>query len=513
MKKNQKKYGFSIVELLITMFVAAIFLMAGYQLYSLIIKDSGETAMQTKASNLAYDYLQKYKPIATSPCTDQAPLVDQAIDVDGLYNVKVSAIIDCPYGTSSTISRVKVDLKYGDKSPQQIINNATYVNQKLTCPTGYIVVPGSQTYGTNDFCVMKYEAKNDGNNNAISVADGLPWANITRFGNSTNVSQGATATSSILTDGDTSNTYSLTGLGSVTVDLGSTKDINSVKIWHGGIGLTYFNTKTEISTDNTNWTTIFDSATDGLYKENIAGKTISFNTKKVRFIRDWANGSSGVSAWAEIQAFSPIDAGSKSVAACAGCHLITEAEWMTIAQNVLSVASNWSGGAVGSGFIYSGHNDNSPANSLAASTDDNDGYFGTDNTAGNQKRTLTLTNGETIWDFAGNVWEWTAGQTTGNQPGITSELAFAWKDWAALTVSGNLSVNPFLNNINITGSNTWTADTNSIGKLYSYISDSSLRGFLRGGSWCDHYNAGVLALYLGLSPSNTDANIGFRVAK
>lgn len=31
-------------------------------------------------------------------------------------------------------------------------------------------------------------------------------------------------------------------------------------------------------------------------------------------------------------------------AACTGCHLITEPEWMTIADNVLWVNENWSGG-------------------------------------------------------------------------------------------------------------------------------------------------------------------------
>ena len=40
------------------------------------------------------------------------------------------------------------------------------------------------------------------------------------------------------------------------------------------------------------------------------------------------------------------------------------AEWMTLAANVLSVPSNWSGGSVGSGYIYSGHNDNDPPNPI-----------------------------------------------------------------------------------------------------------------------------------------------------
>ena len=48
----------------------------------------------------------------------------------------------------------------------------------VNCPTGYILVPGSATFGTNDFCVMKYEAKQDANKNPTSTATGTPWASV-----------------------------------------------------------------------------------------------------------------------------------------------------------------------------------------------------------------------------------------------------------------------------------------------------------------------------------------------
>jgi formylglycine-generating enzyme required for sulfatase activity len=206
-----------------------------------------------------------------------------------------------------------------------------------------------------------------------------------------------------------------------------------------------------------------------------------------------------------------------SSAACTGCHLITEAEYLTIAQNVLGVASNWSTGTVGSGFIYSVHTDNAPSSALAADTNDSNGYYGTGNVSpSNQRRTLTLSNGEVIWDLAGNVYEWTSGQTTGGQPGITGESAFDWKEWNATpmtTASFSPSgPNPFPS-YGTPAASGWNAGTNGIGRLYSHVGDSALRGFLRGGNWINGSSAGVLALALSFAPSSTNTYIGFRVSR
>ena len=52
-------------------------------------------------------------------------------------------------------------------------------NDDFTCPTGYVAVPGSSTFGTDGgFCVMKYEAKQDASKNPTSTATGTPWVSI-----------------------------------------------------------------------------------------------------------------------------------------------------------------------------------------------------------------------------------------------------------------------------------------------------------------------------------------------
>lgn len=254
------------------------------------------------------------------------------------------------------------------------------------CPTGYIPVPGSGTYGTNDFCVGKYEAKNVGGV-AVSQASLAPWVSISQA-------------------------------------------------------------------------TAITTATN----------------------------------------------------ACTGCHLITEAEWLTIAQNVLSVPSNWSSGIVGSGYIYSGHNDSAPLSTLAADPSDANGYSGETNVGGNQRRTLTLTNGEVIWDFAGNVLEWTTGSTTTGQPGISGTGVYAYHEWPTLTTTGALYPDPFPGTTGLSGSTIWNS-TNGIGQITSKPEETVQHVFLRGGAYNSGVNAGVMTLNLTKTSTDIGSGLGFRVTR
>lgn len=209
--------------------------------------------------------------------------------------------------------------------------------------------------------------------------------------------------------------------------------------------------------------------------------------------------------WTNISQTSAITAANN---ACVKCRLINEGEWLTVAHNILNTASNWSGGSVGSGYVYTGHNDDNPSGSLVAGTDDSNGYFGTGNASGNQRRTLTLNNGQVIWDFAGNVWEWTSGQITGGQPGGSG---FNHREWNAITDTGLFSPDPFPSFGTPAASN-WTS-VNGIGKIYSTTSDAGLRGFIRGGNWNEGSNAGIFGLALSAAPSSSDPRFGFRMVE
>lgn len=172
-------------------------------------------------------------------------------------------------------------------------------------------------------------------------------------------------------------------------------------------------------------------------------------------------------------------------------HLQTNNEWMTMARNAEAQNGNWSNGTVGSGVLFSGHNDNSPATALVATSDDTDGYNGTGNSASSgfgQKRTLTLSNGAVMWDLPGNVWEWTNNQILGQDKPASGNTG-AYVEWTAISNYGTLSYDltrPLDNTYN---------STKGVGEYYMGLqTNGTTYGFIRGGSWNGGAVAGAFAL-------------------
>ena len=386
--------GFTIVELLIVIVVIGI-------LAAIVIVAYNGISSKARASALisTLDQASKKLDIAKiSGGTDVYPASLAAAgvpDANGITYTYTSSNTIAPAAPQTyclTATSNSGALSYhiatgGTPTPGPCPGDAGTQVPDLSCPTGYITVPGSSLYGTQAFCTMKYEAKNVGGV-ATSVAAGYPWVSTSQ-------------TSAITT----------------------------------------------------------------------------------------------------------------SQAACSGCHLISEAEWLTIAQNVLSVSSNWSGGTVGNGYIYSGHNDNAPANAIAADTNDANGYSAETNTGGNQRRTLTLTNGQVIWDLSGNVYEWTQGTTAGagTQPGLLTDSGDTWKQWnnASLLVGSFPNIFP---NYGTPAAANWTSNQ-GIGQLYSNYNQAGASAFRRGGGWSSGGSAGVLTLLLNYAPSTANTSVGFRVSR
>lgn len=222
-----------------------------------------------------------------------------------------------------------------------------------------------------------------------------------------------------------------------------------------------------------------------------------------------------------------------------GWHLITNAEWMTIARNVEQVSANWCSpdgtdcgntlGAPGK-ILASGHSHAQPNQALVASEDDSQACFGTATDGSNncgapnsQKRTLTLSNSQVIWDFAGNVWQWVAGtvlrkdepQSVSNGKSDIGWLSSDFAPGATQSVIINNGQGPVLGYNSFRPSNSNWNSNNGVGKIFHYSSindtNTTIYGLIRGGQWNHGAVDGAFSMHLTPVPNKTNIDdVGFR---
>lgn len=130
---RQNEQGFSAIELLITLFVAAAFLATGYQLYYSLIDSTGQTRLRAIANNIGYDKLRFYSAQATNPCTSKtnttlAPTIPAN---SGLGSPTITATLTCPYGTSRSVTRVYVQIGYGSANSREYTQHVIYTTPNL----------------------------------------------------------------------------------------------------------------------------------------------------------------------------------------------------------------------------------------------------------------------------------------------------------------------------------------------------------------------------------------------
>jgi formylglycine-generating enzyme required for sulfatase activity len=195
--------------------------------------------------------------------------------------------------------------------------------------------------------------------------------------------------------------------------------------------------------------------------------------------------------------------------------LINNAQWQAIARDIESVSSNWSNGS-SSGFnaINRGHSDTSPNASLSAASDSFPCYeTGNTNCATNshsdftQKRTHTLSNGEVIWDIAGNVWEWVKDNNSSIQaPNDYIAIETGWD-----STSPGWPMQSDKLNFGPAGDYT-SKNAGEFGGLGYGFLDSNSGVVIRGGSFQDGTHSGAFAanLFLTNGPTYSGPELGFR---
>jgi hypothetical protein len=356
------------------------------------------------------------------------------------------------------------------KNSQQIRKSQTAFNKSVnpqeTCPLGFVLVPGNKLYNTKDFCVMKYDAK------CADVSNPKVGLN----------PQPGNICSGLSVDGGYGGVYKNNG-SNCACNASNNKQIVSTKT---GFPITY-----------------------------IALSDATQNNAKVYCQNE-------------------------------GWHVITNNEWMTIARNVEQVQSNWCdkngtkcGFAPGTKgkILANGYNDavNEPAASAGGigaliAGEDNQACFGTTTDGSNacggknsQKRTLSLNNGNILWDFAGNVWQWVDQEVERkNEPKSSSNgiLDSGWlkSDFAPGFLPSVITDNGIGSGLGYDAfrpsNSTWNAN-NGVGRIYHYsaLNDTSetLYVFIRGGNWRHFDDDGAFTVHM--SPSANTENIddvGFR---
>lgn len=118
--------GFTAVELLITLFIAALFLLAGYQLFNVILTSGATARSQALASTTADTYLQQYSDSATTPCSASTPLSNSSITVSGLSNTRVTVAITCPVANTPNLSKISATVTYGVGTDAGTVNRTAF---------------------------------------------------------------------------------------------------------------------------------------------------------------------------------------------------------------------------------------------------------------------------------------------------------------------------------------------------------------------------------------------------
>ena len=130
-----RRDGLTTVELMVTLFVAALFILSGYQLYNAVNLRAGNSREMSEASNIAYRILREqaiydssFTKDTSSTCPSSSTLSPTpTLPANTLPNPVVS-VYRCYVDTNSDLQRVTVQIEYGNDTPKRKVIHATYVS-------------------------------------------------------------------------------------------------------------------------------------------------------------------------------------------------------------------------------------------------------------------------------------------------------------------------------------------------------------------------------------------------
>jgi hypothetical protein len=387
--------------------------------------------------------------------------------VNGTSANPIILISNC---TGSGSFRIRLNLgafsdAAGNLSPAYI-SSSINVSNGISCPTGYIVVPGNPTYATSDFCVMKYEAKAQRN-----FDDGVSqWG----CDNDTDPSTGDGSCT-----GAAVNWTSSSGVNELyyAVSIRQGRPWRMIERDRARQMCRALNSELGMAIDS-------DTDANGTYElmTNDEWQSIARNIELVPV--NWVEGVVGGT-----------DSGN---------------------------------GGTDANYINKGHSDSTPLEPLIAAASDTDACFntgqevnaGVDNSCTGagagfslQKRTHELSNGQVIWDFSGNVEEWVVddpGGSLGSPSDISQITATSHPGpynftggLASSSRDGKSQIGPVGNYLSLNSGN--------FGGLGNLNGPFSLGALTRGGRYNNSTGSGIFAVNQQVSNSGEGRSyIGFR---
>lgn len=172
----------------------------------------------------------------------------------------------------------------------------------------------------------------------------------------------------------------------------------------------------------------------------------------------------------------------RKACADAGYELLAETRALAISYDISQQDINWTGGKVGKGDIFQGIHQGNVSKPQPGTYVSNEA---------NERRWHELSNGERIYDFAGNCFSWVFDDVQGEADGMTGKIA---PDSISLTTAPYKSKKKGMGWRPEGGAN-WSGDA-----------------LIRGGYWLSGSGAGVFYLIYG-RPGRRSGFVGFRCTK
>ena len=119
--------GFTTVEILITLFVAVLFLMSGYQLYTVVLEQSADTRRMSEASNIGYEILRKTRYASVGNACSTPTTLSVPVRANNLPKPVSATVYTCkPYATTP-VMRATVTVIYGSGAEKNEVSHAIYL--------------------------------------------------------------------------------------------------------------------------------------------------------------------------------------------------------------------------------------------------------------------------------------------------------------------------------------------------------------------------------------------------